>query len=284
MAQETIPFYTVSTPYDAIYRKESTRFPVGPHTHNAAEIYLTLSDLPDVLLGSRISKVSSGSLVVVPPFCIHQMYHEADTIYERYILTVSPDWLAGIFYENDSIFHYLKYGEEPLIVPLQDTQIRQITKYFREFLNLREPQTIRTMTALLELLNCIDNSITGDAVHQHPQKLQISGSQQKVNEIIRYIHGNLAQNISLEDLAKHFYLHPDYLSRLFKKHTHVSVSHYIAIQKIAAAQSMLQEGRTITQVQEALGYSSYAHFSKTFKKLTGICPGEYRSRSIRTGS
>lgn len=42
------------------------------------------------------------------------------------------------------------------------------------------------------------------------------------------------------------------------------------------AQTMLAEGRTVTEVQELLGFSSYAYFFKFFKKMIGISPSQYR--------
>ena len=52
------PFYSVEIPFEVVYRNESTKSPVLPHTHNALEIYFTLSDLPDVLLNNKVSEVS----------------------------------------------------------------------------------------------------------------------------------------------------------------------------------------------------------------------------------
>ena len=66
------------------------------------------------------------------------------------------------------------------------------------------------------------------------QVFPISATQKNINEIIAYIHKHIYDNLTVTELANHFYLHPDYLSRLFKKHAHTSVSHYITLQKISA--------------------------------------------------
>lgn len=105
----------------------------------------------------------------------------------------------------------------------------------------------------------------------------VSAQQKSINEIIAYIHGHIRERLSVTELARQFYLHPDYLSRLFKQHVHSTISHYITVQKIATAQSLLRDGCTVAQVQEALGFSSYAYFFRTFQKCTGISPSRYRT-------
>lgn len=63
--EQNIPFFAVNEPYELYYKMDSTANPVGAHTHNVAEIYLTLTDLPDVLLNDTVSSVHKGSLIVI---------------------------------------------------------------------------------------------------------------------------------------------------------------------------------------------------------------------------
>ncbi|MFR8845704.1 MAG: hypothetical protein ACLVGL_12015 [Waltera sp.] len=94
--QMTIPYFTIDAPYELAYRNNGTSSPARPHTHNALEIYLTMSDLPDVLLDDTVSSVSKGSLIIIPPHHVHQLFNQKLTIYERYVLNINSDWLYTV--------------------------------------------------------------------------------------------------------------------------------------------------------------------------------------------
>ena len=46
---------------------------------------------------------------------------------------------------------------------------------------------------------------------------RVTGTQQTVNQIIKYINAHLVENIHLTDIAEKFYLTPNHISRIFKK-------------------------------------------------------------------
>lgn len=277
MKAETVPYFDISSPYDIAYRKNIALSPVGPHTHNAAELYLTHTPLSDVLIGDKVSPVPAGSLIVIPPFCVHQLYHKSDVVYERYILSIHSSWLEQILFETRNPFSYLKSGAPPLILPLSEETLGRLTLCFQSTLRTKCGASIDSLLELFALLQSIDEIVNMIHPDHSKQPCTITtNSQQHVNEMIAYINEHLCEPLTLSQLAGHFFLNPDYLSRLFRQHTHTTVGHYITLQKITRAQALLREGISITQIQETLGYSSYAHFTKVFKKLTGMTPRQYR--------
>lgn len=271
--------FPVVAPFDVVYRNSYTDSPVGPHSHDAVELYFTLSDLPDVLLNDTVSAVPAGTLIILPPFCVHQLYHEAGTVYERYILSINMQWLDEVFCHKHDAFSYLKESTSPIFLTPSHSQCQKwIQKLDRliSFSSSTAPETLSCFFDLLSTLNKMINEISPETNKQPP----ISATQQRINEIISYIQEHIYENLTVGDLATYFFLHPDYLSRLFKKHAHISVSRYITLQKTATAQSLLREGYTVAQVQEKLGYSSYAYFFKTFQKNTGLSPSKYREQYL----
>lgn len=130
------------------------------------------------------------------------------------------------------------------------------------------------------LLEILDSVIKESLQKNNPVKRQITPSQKKINQIIQFINDNISEPITVQQIADEIHLNKDYMARLFKEHTHSTLGHYIAVQKTSLAQTMLLQGNTVTQVQEKLGFSSYAYFHKFFKKMTGLSPSQYRLQNI----
>lgn len=278
---DTIPYYVINEPYELFYKNSSTAFPVGAHTHNKAEIYLTLSDLPDALLNDTVSSIPKGTLILIPPFCVHQLYHEKNVRYERYILNLDTEWLETVLCGKQALTERLSYSATPLVMTLSKEQLSALTKAMHKVLPVIGERSIKSTAELLTLLSILECAVQDiDNITSNPIMI-ITKSQKTVNDIIAYINNHLEETITLSDIEEHFYLNKDYLSRLFVKHTHTSIGRYISIQRIAKAQEYLREGLTVQQVSESLGFSSYAYFFKVFQKMTGISPSQYRSNSLK---
>ena len=106
---------------------------------------------------------------------------------------------------------------------------------------------------------------------------------QTLHTIHTYIDQHLAEPISLAELAEQVYLNPVYLSRAYKQITGQNISKYIADRRLEKARSLLTNSTArISEIAGQIGYESPAHFSRTFKKSTGMTPQEYRDRYVIT--
>lgn len=100
---------------------------------------------------------------------------------------------------------------------------------------------------------------------------------QVINRCCGYILLHYNKPLKLTDVASEVQLHPDYLSRLFKKETGISVIEYIRKVKIEEAKLLIKHSNTqLTNVAFQLGYSNQSIFIKDFKRVTGLLPSEYR--------
>ncbi|MBO5283438.1 MAG: helix-turn-helix transcriptional regulator [Lachnospiraceae bacterium] len=276
MRQNNIHFFAMNKPYEMYYKIDVAAYPVGAHTHNVAELYLTLTELPEVLLNDTVSRVKSGSLIIIPPFCVHQLYHEQGVEYERYILNLNIEWLNSVLSDHSINIDYLKYADKPAIISLDARQQAALTDKMNQFLSVQAKNDLDTLAHFFAVFGLIDSLVRSVQKNNTFEQPIMTEAQKKVNEIIAYINENLMNGITVEQIAEHFYLNKDYLSRLFSRCTHTTIGRYVAFQRISKAQELLREGKTVTQVQEMMVYSSYAHFFKAFQKMTGISPSKYR--------
>lgn len=95
--------------------------------------------------------------------------------------------------------------------------------------------------------------------------------------MIELIHVNYHQDITLESCAEQFKYHPVYLSRVFKKEVGVTFIDYLTNYRTNMAKMWLKDSdMKITEIAERLNYSNSTGFIRTFRKATGMTPGQYR--------
>jgi len=76
-----------------------------------------------------------------------------------------------------------------------------------------------------------------------------------------------------------------YLANIFSESTGLTIEHYIIIHKIERVKEMLiHDELSLTEISYRLNYSSVAHLSSQFKKITGLTPTFFRSLRIRKAS
>lgn len=92
-----------------------------------------------------------------------------------------------------------------------------------------------------------------------------------------YMDAHITQDLSLEDVADYLGITPPYLSLLFKKVHKETFVQYRIMKRIELAKRMLEMPHYRTNdIAYEVGYENYPHFSRMFKKVTGLSPLEYR--------
>lgn len=98
-----------------------------------------------------------------------------------------------------------------------------------------------------------------------------------VNQVKQIVSRDLGSDISVKTIADRVYLHPVYLSKVFKSVTGESLGDYIIRMRMEKALYMLKHtNKRIYEITMELGYQNPQYFSKMFKKYYGMTPNEYR--------
>lgn len=96
-----------------------------------------------------------------------------------------------------------------------------------------------------------------------------------------YIFNRIYEPIKLQELAEVADIHPVYLSKLFKQETGMNVSEYILMQKIEEAKKLLAfSNASPLRTASLLNFYDQSHFTKVFKKYTGVTPKQYKDRTV----
>lgn len=73
-------------------------------------------------------------------------------------------------------------------------------------------------------------------------------------------------------------MNPVYLARAFRKRYGCLPAEYVRRLRVeAASEALARSGRPLAQVALEAGFTDQSHFSRQFRRLTGMSPGRYRA-------
>ncbi|CAN7254477.1 helix-turn-helix domain-containing protein [Paenibacillus sp. LjRoot153] len=117
-------------------------------------------------------------------------------------------------------------------------------------------------------------------VHPYIQELEKRRDSQfkHISEaIIDMIKREFDSELTLEECSSRINYHPHYVSRVFRQETGINFGEYVTQYRIDMAKKWLKESdMKIIEIAERLQYNNSANFIRSFRKLVGMTPGQYR--------
>ncbi len=99
-----------------------------------------------------------------------------------------------------------------------------------------------------------------------------------VDKVVRYMEQYYREDISLSELAATFFVVPTYLARRFKEKKSCTVMQYLEDIRLRKARELLENSRmSIQEVALLVGYKDQNYFARSFRKVYGMSPREYRN-------
>ncbi|MBN1864486.1 MAG: AraC family transcriptional regulator [Victivallales bacterium] len=127
--------------------------------------------------------------------------------------------------------------------------------------------------AILELcflgIGLILNPPSGSSSHGH----------HLAEKVAAVVGDSLADKmLDITSVAKSTGKHPNYLSQIFKKETGTTINRFICERRIEQAKNLVEfSGYNISEIADRCGFSSHSYFTRSFQKLVGMSPSEYRN-------
>lgn len=105
---------------------------------------------------------------------------------------------------------------------------------------------------------------------------------QLVNDMIHYLQEHIYQELSISDLCRRFCYSKTQLSKVFKEATGSTIMDYYTRLKIKEAKYMIREGDlNFSQIAVQLSFDNPQYFSRTFKRIAGMTPKEYKNSVLK---
>ena len=168
--------------------------------------------------------------------------------------------------------------------------------YYKLFMTLSKQQyeskislpTDSPAQSTLEQINSCEtfdelHTLLCDAIKQYFDMLDTAVPDSSTLFLIKdYISNNYSDSsLSIKDISEHVHLSSSYLCTVFKTETGQTLNQYLTNFRIEKAKQMLSDPRNkVNEIAAQVGYCDCNYFGKTFKKVVGLSPSEYREKEF----
>lgn len=193
---------------------------------------------------------------------------------ESYLRTQPKEWLQKLEY----IFHNHDHLPGCILKTVTD---KPLVRSLVEAL-LREQQSPGSsgVEVTQQLLNTVITIAARNiALIQHAEAYHPALPLSLLGYVHQHIHSPEA--LRVEKLAAYFHRSPTYVSQFFKRETGETLQNYVSRYRLALIESrLLYTNARLDDIAAEFGFTDSSHLNKTFKKLKGLSPSQYR-RSAR---
>lgn len=263
--------------FEIFHYKDQTPSDVEVHHHDFYEVYFFVSGKVEYRVEGRIYHLQPGDILMINPLELHQMIARSDEVYERMVLWVDKQYLESLSIDTASLTrcfdnalpnHTNLLRAAPAQAMDMAMRLRQLVKesYGGEYGGelYARGLLLQFMVELNRLVQRVDNEKDREEGREEVSPL--------VSQVLAYIGDHYNEELSLEKLARRFYVSKYHLSHEFSRIVGTSVYRYITLKRLLIAKQMLTSGIAPGVVCVNCGFADYANFYRAFKAQYGMTP------------
>ena len=127
-----------------------------------------------------------------------------------------------------------------------------------------------------EKITCLLTCVMAQSWHPE-NRSQSPSKKQSLQYVKSYLEEHYQERITLDRLAGQFYVNKFYLARTFKEQFGVTILGHLDQVRVTHAKRLLRfSNMTVEAVGREIGIPEPGYFSRVFRKVEGVAPGEYR--------
>ena len=192
----------------------------------------------------------------------------------------NPWSIYWIHFSGNKAGNYSRFACQPQPIERSKTsRISERIDLFSEiFRNLDRGFSIET----LEYVNlCLPHLLASFTHLSQFRLIKESGEKDPVAQSINFMLEQLTQKLKLGEIAAETGLSASHFSRLFVNRTgHPPIDYFIQLKIQRACRLLDNSGWMIADVAREMGFDDQFYFSRVFRKVMGMSPGEYRKRGV----
>ena len=251
--------------------KDQTKREFSYHYHDFHKVIIFLSGKAAYHIEGKSYYLKPWDILLVNRHAIHKPEIDFSVPYERFVL-----WIRDDIKSTELLRCFQKAIDRSynLIRLDSDTQekLKQLLYELEAALKDEKFDSDLLGSALFAQFMVYVNRIFLEKQYIYDARSYSSDSQ--IEELLRYINHNLTEDLSIETLARKYYLSKYHMMRKFKEETGYTIHNYIISKRLLLARTKISEGTPILKAAQLSGFSDYTTFSRAYKKQFGTAPSQ----------
>ena len=252
------------------------------HYHPEVELTYIRKSSGTRLAGDSIERFTDGDLILLGTNLPHMWRN--DDIYFQQDSNHHIESIAIHFREDFWGKDFLELPEHRHIRQLLSLATRgfqimgkthkKIIDMMEEILHLKKARRVMHLVSMLDII-AQSKELRYLASQGFVDQYKIDPND-KINEIYQYTLSNFKNGITIQDVAKHVHISPNYFCRYFKKRTSKTYIEFVTELRVGyACKLLLENNLNINQICYESGFNNVSNFNRKFKEITGQAPSQY---------
>lgn len=293
-SQSRIPTYGMQQRSDRpdFYIRDKLGRPAltSPHRHEYFQIQINLGGDTVQHIGGAIRPFPRNTLAFILPHRLHVIPHPDDGNFV--LINFSQEFLLQHLQCDPLDLEDIPVAQAPELAPFRFQEHLDFILNDEDFarvqallVQMRVADQSRQLGSgsilrgfLLQLIGMICNVFEAQLLALAASKAERRGRRDAMGRVIEYIRAHIADPaMTLTDAAAAAFLSPNYLTHLLRKETGSTFSELVLERRMRLARTQLMNSdKPLSHVAEMCGFADEAYFSRRFRKVHGVPPGQFR--------
>jgi len=278
--------YMLSKDFELYYYEDRSLPKVDVHSHDYYEFYFFLEGNVEMQIGEKLYPVRYGDIMLIPPHLPHRpIIKSQETSYRRFVFWISQEYCNHLLQSSPDYAYIMQHVEIEKHYIFHTDQIA-FNAVQSKLLRLLEEMRSNKFGRDAQIAICINDlvlNLNRLAYEQNTPKRK-NPEYMLYQQLEAYIEEHIEEDLSLETLAKKFFVSKYHIAHVFKDNIGLSIHQYISKKRLNHCRDAISGKMSITEAYHMYGFGDYSSFYRAFKKEYGISPKDYRDMQIDLNS
>jgi len=274
--------YMLSQDFELYYYEDRVLPKVDLHSHGYYEFYFFLEGNIQMQIGDTLYPVRYGDIMLIPPHISHRpIIKDTEQPYRRFVFWISQNYCNHLLQSSPDYAYIMQYVEIEKKYIFHTDQI-SFNSVQSKLLRLLEEMRSSKFGRNAQISICINDLIlnVNRLAHEQNTPAQRHFEHRLYQQLTEYIEEHMDEDLSLENLAKKFFVSKYHIAHVFKDNIGMSIHQYITKKRLNLCKDAISGKMSITDAYQMFGFGDYSSFYRAFKKEFGVSPKDYRDMQI----